>query len=226
MADRRGVDIDDIVQELRQNAIPTRPRSRYADTYQNPILSDVITQYPDRTAAATRRQRSRLVDLEKDDLARKQQGLPLRDTAETRKYRGQGDQMEMDFSDEFGLGALKREVREAGLKREAEVAEYLRNLELEKLADADALERKRLEMLERLTKMDPDKLSGGGRPGLYANIAAKRRRIKAGSGEKMRSPGSKGAPTKENFRQAETTAKKAAGGALNYSKGYYGKSYK
>lgn len=46
------------------------------------------------------------------------------------------------------------------------------------------------------------------RPGLYANIAAKRRRIKAGSGEKMRKPGSKGAPTAKNFRQAAKTAKK------------------
>ena len=35
--------------------------------------------------------------------------------------------------------------------------------------------------------------------GLYANIHAKRKRIKAGSGEKMRTPGSKGAPTKANF---------------------------
>tara|TARA_Y100001951_G_C11156901_1_gene192499 strand:+ start:459 stop:626 length:168 start_codon:yes stop_codon:yes gene_type:complete len=44
--------------------------------------------------------------------------------------------------------------------------------------------------------------------GLYANIHAKRRRIKAGSGEKMRKPGSKGAPTAANFRRAKKTAKK------------------
>ena len=35
--------------------------------------------------------------------------------------------------------------------------------------------------------------------GLYANIHAKKKRIAAGSGEKMRKPGSKGAPTKANF---------------------------
>ena len=46
------------------------------------------------------------------------------------------------------------------------------------------------------------------RRGLYANIAAKKRRIKAGSGEKMRKPGSKGAPTKSNFKRAEQTARK------------------
>lgn len=44
--------------------------------------------------------------------------------------------------------------------------------------------------------------------GLYANIHAKRRRIKAGSGEKMRKPGTKGAPTKANFKRAAKTAKK------------------
>tara|TARA_R100000664_G_C2689386_1_gene94094 strand:+ start:400 stop:546 length:147 start_codon:yes stop_codon:yes gene_type:complete len=46
------------------------------------------------------------------------------------------------------------------------------------------------------------------RPGLYANIHAKRKRIKAGSGEKMRGKGTKGAPTKKNFRQAKRTARK------------------
>ena len=44
--------------------------------------------------------------------------------------------------------------------------------------------------------------------GLYANIHAKQERIKAGSGEKMRKPGSKGAPTKEAFIESAKTAKK------------------
>jgi len=43
---------------------------------------------------------------------------------------------------------------------------------------------------------------------LYANINAKKKRIAAGSGEKMRKPGTKGAPTKKNFKQAAKTAKK------------------
>ena len=46
------------------------------------------------------------------------------------------------------------------------------------------------------------------RPGLYANINAKRRRIQAGSGEKMRKPGTKGAPTAKAFKKAAKTAKK------------------
>tara|TARA_R100000329_G_scaffold109511_1_gene89944 strand:- start:722 stop:880 length:159 start_codon:yes stop_codon:yes gene_type:complete len=44
--------------------------------------------------------------------------------------------------------------------------------------------------------------------GLYANIHAKRKRIAAGSGEKMRRPGSKGAPTAKAFKQSAKTAKK------------------
>ena len=43
--------------------------------------------------------------------------------------------------------------------------------------------------------------------GLYANIHAKRKRIAAGSGEKMRKVGSKGAPTAKAFKQSNKTAK-------------------
>jgi hypothetical protein len=44
--------------------------------------------------------------------------------------------------------------------------------------------------------------------GLYANINAKKKRIAAGSGEKMRKPGTKGAPTNKAFIQSAKTAKK------------------
>ena len=43
--------------------------------------------------------------------------------------------------------------------------------------------------------------------GLYANINAKQKRIAAGSDEKMREPGTKGAPTAKAFRQSAKTAK-------------------
>ena len=46
------------------------------------------------------------------------------------------------------------------------------------------------------------------KPGLYANIAAKKARIKAGSNEKMRKPGTKGAPTAMAFKKSAKTAKK------------------
>lgn len=53
--------------------------------------------------------------------------------------------------------------------------------------------------------MNKKKASGAG---LYANINAKKKRIAAGSGEKMRKPGSKGAPTAADFRKSAKTAKK------------------
>jgi hypothetical protein len=47
-----------------------------------------------------------------------------------------------------------------------------------------------------------------GSPGLYAAIHAKKARIAAGSGEKMRKPGAKGAPTAKAFRESAKTRKK------------------
>ena len=44
--------------------------------------------------------------------------------------------------------------------------------------------------------------------GLYANIHAKRKRIKGGSKERMRKKGEKGAPTDKAFKKAKKTAKK------------------
>jgi hypothetical protein len=46
------------------------------------------------------------------------------------------------------------------------------------------------------------------KPGLYANIHEKKERIAAGSGEKMRKPGAKGAPTAKAFRESAKTAKR------------------
>jgi len=46
------------------------------------------------------------------------------------------------------------------------------------------------------------------KPGLYANIHAKRKRIAEGSGEKMRKVGTKGAPTKDAFKKAAKTTKR------------------
>ena len=60
-------------------------------------------------------------------------------------------------------------------------------------------------------KDNPDEVdlyAEGGPVGLYANIHAKQERIAKGSGEKMRKPGSKGAPTAEAFKQSAKTAKR------------------
>jgi len=55
---------------------------------------------------------------------------------------------------------------------------------------------------------DVEVYAGGGHIGLYANIHAKQQRIAHGSGEKMRKPGSKGAPTHDAFVQSAKTRKK------------------
>jgi hypothetical protein len=47
----------------------------------------------------------------------------------------------------------------------------------------------------------------GKKRGLWANIHAKRKRIKAGSGERMRKPGSSGAPTAQALRDSQTKNK-------------------
>jgi cysteine sulfinate desulfinase/cysteine desulfurase-like protein len=47
------------------------------------------------------------------------------------------------------------------------------------------------------------------KPGLYANIHAKRKRIAGGSNEKMRKPGSKGAPTAAAFKASAKTASRS-----------------
>jgi len=60
-------------------------------------------------------------------------------------------------------------------------------------------------------KDDPNEVAmyaEGGQIGLYDNINAKRKRIAQGSGEKMRKPGAKGAPSKQDFIDSAKTAKK------------------
>ena len=59
-------------------------------------------------------------------------------------------------------------------------------------------------------------ISMASKKGLYANIHAKRARIKAGSGETMRKPGTKGAPTKQDFVKSSKTAKKKQYGKDEY----------
>ena len=60
----------------------------------------------------------------------------------------------------------------------------------------------------RKDNTDFTEYAAGGKVGLYANINAKKKRIKAGSGERMRKVGAKGAPTKEDFIQSAKTARK------------------
>ena len=60
---------------------------------------------------------------------------------------------------------------------------------------------------KRRDNTDFTQYAEGGKVGLYANIHAKQERIKHGSKEKMRKPGSKGAPTQQAFINSAKTAK-------------------
>jgi len=62
---------------------------------------------------------------------------------------------------------------------------------------------------KEFVRADKNMKDGGG---LYANIHAKQQRIAEGSGEKMRKPGAKGAPTADAFKQSAKTVKKKEGG--------------
>jgi hypothetical protein len=70
----------------------------------------------------------------------------------------------------------------------------------------------RLEIVEKV--FSSKKMKSGG---LYDNINAKRQRIAEGSGEKMRKPGSAGAPSKKDFTESAKTAKMKAGGSAKKS---------
>ncbi len=70
---------------------------------------------------------------------------------------------------------------------------------------------------KEFAKADEGKKFKGG--GLYANIHAKRERIAEGSGEKMRKPGAKGAPTAQAFRESAKTAVMKEGGGVSLAVG-------
>ena len=148
----------------------------------------------------------------------------LGDSLDPSKIKRYDDKEFMDFQ------KASREVDEQiGIPREGREGfdDLVQDMRDEYMDSDEALEKaKQADRILMRKRRDGDMMATGGRPGLYANINAKRKRIAAGSGEQMRKKGDKGAPTAENFRQAAKTAKKANGGGLSYKQGYYGKSYK
>jgi hypothetical protein len=66
---------------------------------------------------------------------------------------------------------------------------------------------------------DAEKKKSGGKVGLWDNIHAKRERIERGSGERMRKPGSEGAPTKADFKAAAGKMAKGGEPRLSVSRG-------
>jgi len=72
-----------------------------------------------------------------------------------------------------------------------------------------AINPKKMPKAKKIVRKDhPQNVDMYAAGGLYENINAKRKRIAAGSGEKMRKPGTKGAPTAEAFKQSAKTAKR------------------
>ena len=82
--------------------------------------------------------------------------------------------------------------------------------ELEKASKMHAGQAKKIKSMLKNKKSGPFKMKSPlkGKIGLWDNIHAKRKRIKAGSKEKMRKPGSKGSPTAKAFRKSAKTARK------------------
>ena len=86
------------------------------------------------------------------------------------------------------------------------MAKVIKVRDINKNGKKDGFEKARAKGMAKGMGARVELKSGGG---LYANIHAKRKRIAAGSNEKMRKPGTKGAPTASNFKRAAKTAKKA-----------------
>ena len=93
-------------------------------------------------------------------------------------------------------------------------AYHLENARTAKFAMPSKDYAKNKELLDKHKQMSEEVVSEE-KPGLYANIHAKRKRIAAGSGERMRKPGSKGAPTAKAFKQAQKTVKENIDDGVN-----------
>ena len=103
--------------------------------------------------------------------------------------------------------AEKLGVMNPGLKADADTSLYVRDGARD---DYVTLNQRLDTAIQRIKdRISVRKVSGLGeeKPGLWANIHAKRERIKHGSGERMRKPGSKGAPSPQNFKDAAKTSK-------------------
>ena len=114
------------------------------------------------------------------------------------------DFVKADEGKKFKDGGVTKSLKKAGFyeagKNKSERAEIIESV---------TTKPQRVAIVDKL--FSAKKMKDGG--GLYANIAAKKKRIAEGSGEKMRKPGSKGAPTSDAFVQSAKTAKKKIGGS-------------
>ena len=108
-----------------------------------------------------------------------------------------------------GMGAMSPSKMPKGAKKaRKDNTDFMQYAEGGALKEVDAGENPGLAKLPTGVRNKMGYLQSGGPVGLYANIHAKKKRIAAGSKEKMRKPGSKGAPTAQAFIQSAKTAKK------------------
>jgi hypothetical protein len=108
-----------------------------------------------------------------------------------------------------GMGAvLPSKMPKGSKKARRDDTDFMQYAEGGLLKEVDSEENPGLSKLPTDVRNKMGYMKDGGPVGLYANINAKRKRIAAGSKEKMRKPGQKGAPTADAFVQSAKTAKK------------------
>ena len=110
-------------------------------------------------------------------------------------------------ADKMKDGGVAQSLKKAGFYDEGNS-----KLDRLKIVSQATTKPERVEIVEKA--FSSKKMKGGG---LYANIHAKKERIAAGSGEKMRKVGSAGAPTKQDFKESAKTAKMKDGGSTKNS---------
>jgi hypothetical protein len=107
------------------------------------------------------------------------------------------------------MGAMSPSKMPKGSKKaRKDNTDFMQFAEGGALKEVDARDNPGLAKLPTGVRNKMGYMKDGGPIGLYANINAKKKRIAAGSKEKMRKPGSKGAPSAQDFIQSAKTAKK------------------
>jgi hypothetical protein len=110
-------------------------------------------------------------------------------------------------ADKMAEGGVAQSLKKAGFYEEGKSKP-----ERLKIVNQATTKPERVQIVEKV--FSDKKMKGGG---LYENINAKRKRISEGSGERMRKPGAKGAPTAKDFKESAKTAKMKSGGSATKS---------
>jgi len=116
------------------------------------------------------------------------------------------DVMEAEISEEVLANELYKDLQIFKRGTDKEISKKAKSKDLsDKPKDKEIIKKVTNESAEQ--DMRANEILSESKPGLWANIHAKRERIKKGSGERMRKPGSKGAPSAQDFKDAAKTSK-------------------